>query len=271
MDFVKEQELKSGTLKKPFIKGILENSNQNNLENKEEIYNFENWSRSHGDHVNSKYNPNKQININNIKKLKLIWKYDSIDENKIEKKYIQNIQSNPIFIDGKIISITADWRIVAHKVEDGDLLWDLQSIHMPGRRGIVSFQDQSIQKNYIFVPLGNKIYKINAANGKLEKKFGNKGYIQSFTLVAPLIYKKKLIIVSPNGVNIFNIKNGELLSRKSLNHKEKNFQKGAIWGGIALDKKNGIVFANTGIHNLVFMGYIDQVSIIMLVVSLHTI
>ena len=69
VDFVREQELKLGTLKKPFIKGILENSNQNNLENKEKIYNFENWGRSHGDHVNSKYNPNKQININNIKNL----------------------------------------------------------------------------------------------------------------------------------------------------------------------------------------------------------
>ena len=28
--------------------------------------------------------------------------------NKIEKKHIQNIESNPIYIDGKIISVTAD-------------------------------------------------------------------------------------------------------------------------------------------------------------------
>tara|TARA_Y100001970_G_scaffold288936_1_gene417771 strand:+ start:426 stop:2789 length:2364 start_codon:yes stop_codon:yes gene_type:complete len=247
VDFAKEQELKSSNLKKPFIKGILENSNQNNLEVKEKTYNFENWSRSHGDHINSKYNPNKQINIKNIKKLKLIWKYDSIREDEIKKKYIQNIQSNPIFVDGKIISITADWRIVAHEVENGNLLWDLQSIHMPGRRGMVSFRDQSSQQNYIFVPLGNKIYKINVANGKPEKKFGNNGFIKGyFTLVAPLIYKKKLIVVTTNGIYVFDINNGKLLSQKNLNHKEKNFERGAIWGGIALDKKNGIVFANTG-------------------------
>lgn len=246
VDFVKEQELKFSKLKKPFIKGILENSSQNNLEIKEKIYKFEHWNRSHGDHLNSKYNPNNQINIKNIKKLKLIWKYDSITENKIEKKHIQNIESNPIYIDGKIISVTADWRIVAHEAENGNLLWDLQSLHMPGRRGMVSFQDQLSQQNYIFAPVGNKIYKINASSGKLEKEFGNKGSIKTFTLVAPLIYKKKLIIVSPNAVKIFDIKNGKLLSAKSLNHKQKNFLRGSVWGGIALDKKNGIVFANTG-------------------------
>ena len=246
VNFVKEQELKFSKEKKPFIKGIIKNSNQKNLEKKEKIYNFENWNRSHGDHINSKYNPNTQINKKNIKRLKLIWKYDSIKKDKIEKKWIQNIESNPIFIDGKIISITADWKIVAHKVENGNLLWDLQSIQMPGRRGMVSFQNKLDKKNYIFLPVGNKVYKIDVSTGKLEKSFGTKGFIESFTLVAPLIYKKKLIIVSPNSISTFDVENGKFLSEKVLNHPEKNFLRGAIWGGIALDRKNGIVFANTG-------------------------
>ena len=161
-------------------------------------------------------------------------------------KWIQNIESNPIFIDGKIISVTADWKIVAHEVENGNLVWGLQSLHMPGRRGMVSFKDKTNKKNYIFAPIGGKVYKIDALTGKIEKGFGNKGFIESFTLVAPLIYKKKLIIVSPNSISSFDIKSGKLLSEKSLNHPEKNYMKGAIWGGIALDEKNGIVFANTG-------------------------
>jgi len=246
VDFVREQEIKLSKQKIPYIKGILDTLDQNNLEIKEKIYKFENWNRSHGDHINSKYNPNNQININNINKLKLIWKYDSIKENEIEERYIQNIESNPIYVDGKIISVTADWRIVAHEVENGKLLWDLQSMHMPGRRGMVSFKDQLSQQNYIFAPVGNKIYKIDAENGKLDKKFGNNGFVKTFTLVAPLIYQKKLVIVSPNTVKIFDTKNGKLISKKSLNHKNKNFLRGAVWGGIALDKKNGIVFANTG-------------------------
>ncbi len=245
IDFVKIQESKSQNIQKPFIRGII-NSNENLFKSKEEIYKFENWSRSHADHSNTKFNPNTQINKDNIKKLKLIWKYNSIEKDKIEKKYIQNIQSNPIFIDGKIISITADWKVIANDAINGDLIWDLQSIQMPGRRGIVSYKDKNNNKNYIFVPLGAKIYKIDSNTGKLEKKFGKNGSIKSFTLVAPLIYKDKLIIVSTNSISIFDIDNGNRLTRKSLNHKEKNFQRGSIWGGVALDKKNGIIFANTG-------------------------
>ena len=59
-------------------------------------------------------------------------------------------------------------------------------------------------KKIIFLHLiGGKVYKIDALTGKIEKGFGNKGFIESFTLVAPLIYTKKLIIVSPNTVNLF--------------------------------------------------------------------
>ena len=141
----------------------------------------------------------------------MIWKYDSIKKDKIEKNWIQNIESNPIFIDGKIISITADWKIVAHKVENGNLLWDLQSIQMPGRRGMVSFQNKLDKRNYIFLPVGNKVYKIDVSTGKLEKSFGKKGFIESFTLVAPLVYKKKLIIVSPNSISTFDVENGKFI------------------------------------------------------------
>ena len=245
INFVKIQESKSQNIEKPFIRGII-NGDENLFKSKEEIYKFENWSRSHGDHSNTKFNPNTQINKENIKKLKLIWKYNSIEKDKIEKNYIQNIESNPIFIDGKIISITADWKVIANDAINGDLIWDLQSIQMPGRRGIVSYKDKNNNKSYIFVPLGSKIYKIDSNNGKLEKKFGKNGSVKSFTLVAPLIYKDKLIIVSTNSISIFDINNGNRLVRKSLNHKEKNFQRGSIWGGVALDKKNGIIFANTG-------------------------
>ena len=232
-------------IQKPFIQGII-NNNENLFKSKKEIYEFENWNRSHGDHTNSKFNPNSEINKKNVKKLKLIWKYSSIKKDKIKKKYIQNIQSNPIFIDGKIISFTADWKVIAINAENGNLIWDLQSIQMPGRRGLISYKDKKNNKDYVFIPIGGKIYKIDAKTGKLEKNFGKKGWVKSFTLVAPLIYKNRLIVVSTNSISIFNINNGTKLFRGSLDHREKNFQRGSIWGGVALDKKNGIVYVNTG-------------------------
>ena len=88
-------------------------------------FEFENWNRSHGDHKNSKFNPGKQISKKNIKNLKLIWKYDSIQKKDLNKKYITNIESNPIFINNKLISVTADWRIIANDSVTGKLIWDL--------------------------------------------------------------------------------------------------------------------------------------------------
>ena len=113
---------------------------------------------------------------------------------------------------------------------------DLQSIQMPGRRGLISYKDKKNNKDYVFIPIGGKIYKIDAKTGKLEKKFGKK-VVKSFTLVAPLIYKNKPVAVSTNSISIFNINNGTKLFRGSLDHREKNFQRGSIWGGVALDKK----------------------------------
>jgi len=244
IEFVNNEFDISKNLEKPFVLGMI-NSNQVNDATPKNIFEFENWNRSHGDQINSKFNPDKTINKVNIKNLKLKWKYSAISNKKLNRKYKQNIESNPIFIDKKIISITADWKIIANDAIDGSLVWELQSLHMPGRRGMVAYTDDK-KNNYIFIPLGNKIYKINANDGNLSKNFGNQGWVKGFTLVAPLIYKNNLIVVSTNSILIFNLETGKELGSFSLNSKNKNFERGAIWGGVALDKKNGIVFANTG-------------------------
>jgi len=255
LKYVKEQEIMSQNLETPFIQGLL-NYDNNKFKNKETLFEFENWNRSHGDHKNSKFHPGNQINKENIKNLKLIWKYDSFKNKKIkkteeDKKFSAvvpkiNIEANPIFIDNKIISVTRDWKIIANNAVNGKLIWDLQSINMPGRRGMVAYTDQISAKNYLFIPLGSKTYKINVKNGELEKKFGKNGFVNSFTLVAPLIYKNKLIIVGTSSISIFNIDNGKFIKKYDLRSKKTNFLKGNVWGGAALDKEKGIVYANTG-------------------------
>ena len=255
VEYVDQQQQLSKNVILPFIKGLVGSEFENYKANKEN-FEFENWNRSHGDHKNSKFHPGKKINKNNIKNLKLIWKYDALKNKKLKKTSAQNpslfpvskqsIESNPIFIDRKIISVTANWEIIANDAINGDLVWKLQSLHMPGRRGMVSYHDKLNNKYYLFAPLGNKIYKINVKNGKLEKEFGEKGFVKSFTLVAPLIYKKNLIIVGTNAILVFDIKSGERKGQYSLNPKNKNYLMGNVWGGAALDKKKGIIFVNTG-------------------------
>ena len=246
IEYAKKQTEITKNLKEPFIKGLI-NSNFDTTGIKNDYFKFENWNRSHGDHSNTKFHPGKQINKYNIDKLELVWKYKSIKDEELEKKYLRNVESNPIFIDGKIISTTPDWRIVANDAVTGEPIWDLQSLHQTGRRGMLSYNDAITGNSYLVAPIQNKIYKINVKNGNLEKNFGNKGSISNaYTLVAPLIYKNKLIIVGTNKITVFDLNNGKQINKFSLRHKDRNFSRGAIWGGVGLDKEKGIVYATTG-------------------------
>ena len=252
IEIAQKKEDQTRDMEAPFIQGLI-NSNNKNYQITGSKFQSENWSRSHGDHKNSKFHPSKDINKNNIHNLKLAWKYEGLTDKK-KGDYNRsdglvastNIESNPIFIDGIIISVSTDWRVLANNAINGDLIWDLQSLTMPGRRGMVAYEDAISKKKYLFIPLGSKIYKIDIENGKVEKKFGYKGYVKGFTLVAPMIYENKLIVVGTGSISVFGIDDGLKINKYSLKDKNQNFLKGNIWGGVALDKKKGIVFANTG-------------------------
>ena len=97
----------------PFIKGIINQDNMNlsvtEANTEESILEYNNWHRSHGGNWNTKYDSKNYINHENISKLKMVWKYSSIDNldnqsYKIQKnKWKQNIELNPIFINNKLI------------------------------------------------------------------------------------------------------------------------------------------------------------------------
>jgi len=235
-------------LKIPFIKGIINNKTEitknttiinNNAEH-------DSWLRSHGGYWNTKYHSGKQINLYNINKLKLVWKYTSIKKKDLDKKYIQNIQLNPVFVDNKLIAATPDWKIIALDAQTGKLLWQLQSLHPPGRRGMLIDLDKASGNKFLYIPLGGRIYKINTNNGDRDKKFGKNGSIEASTIVAPMIFKNKLVIAGPGIISIFNLNNGNLIKTFSLHPNKKNFLMGNVWGGAALDEEKGIVFVNTG-------------------------
>ena len=234
---------------KTFIKGIHNKNyqNKNNISS-DNKYEYENWLRSHGGNWNTKYDSGNFINLNNINKLKLVWKYSSIEENSIKKKWKQNIELNPIYINNKIIFVTADWKIVALNAKNGNLLWEHQSIYMPSRRGIVAENNIKKNKENLFIPIGNKVYKFNAKNGKIIKKFGNNGAVKVFTLVAPLIYKNTIVVVGKKEVFKFNKETGNLINKVNIHLKKSNLIDvgGNVWGGVAMDKDKSILYLNTG-------------------------
>ena len=95
---------------------------------------------------------------------------------------------------------------------------------------------------------GSKIYKVNAKNGKLEKKFGLSGSVNvEKSLIPPVIYKNFIILTNIKG-EIIGLKfdTGETVFKKQINKKYDFKLYSVPWGGAALDIKNGIYFVVTG-------------------------
>ena len=228
--------------------------------------NFDQWSRSHGDNSNSKFLDNDQINLQNIKNLKLFWNYSTIsnefkvdiksnystsliNEKKLKRKWKQNIEVNPIFLNGKLVFVSADWKIICIDIEKKKVLWELNSIFPPSRRGILAYTKNN--SDYLILPIGNKIYKLDLNTGKRVKTFGNNGSINLSTITSPIvdIEKNNLIITNHTNKAVFkiNLTSGEIISVIPLfNPKKRNFVGGTPWAGTAYDDKNKIIFIPTG-------------------------
>ena len=209
------------------------------------MYKRQSWTRSHGGNWNTHFSNSDLINKKNIKKLSLIWKKTSIKKKKLKSDYKQHIEINPIILNEKLIYVTPDWKIEALDGITGKKIWDIQSIFQPSRRGIVGHINKK-KEEFLFIPLGGRIYKINAKNGKIVKSFGNNGSISSSTIVAPIIYKESLVSVSiRRSIEVFDINTGIKKFAISV-HGKRNFSGGAPWGGAAFDNTKGIVYIVTG-------------------------
>lgn len=250
-----ENEKKFFNRKKHFeTRGILSNiqeselnTNQDNFEKIQDNKEFSTWTRSHGGYQNTKFLDSNNIQKNNLEKLKLKWKYSTINSKKDIQKWNQNIELNPVILKDNLIFVSADWQIISLNAESGKLNWTLQSLLQPSRRGVLLNHDEIKNKNFLYLPIGNRVYKIDADNGKRIKNFGENGSIKVSTITAPILYKEKLVIVShtKKSVDIFDKNNGKKIDTIIL-HKERNFSGGSPWGGTAFDQKNGILFVNTG-------------------------
>lgn len=205
------------------------------------------WLRSNGGYKNLKFNNSKSnIDLINIENLKLKWKYQTFDYNKNPNKWILNSEVNPVFIDNKIIFVSADFQIVALNAENGNLIWKKQFILAPTRRGLTISKEKN--KSYLLLTIGNSLVKINTSDGSIVSNFGSNGFVEGTkTLTPPIVYNNLIYLVTFGGVKYYDLFTGEKKGFINLHPKEKNFKQGGVpWGGNAFDIKNNILFVVTG-------------------------
>ena len=196
------------------------------------------WFRSHGGNDNLKHSASNEINRNNAKELELYWEYSNDFD---AKKWRQNVETNPIFFNGTIFTVTADNKLLALDIINKKLKWEIQSNDVIAKRGFVIDNDITA---YLYVPIGEKIFKINSMNGKIDSSFGIDGSIKYKTIVAPFIFDDKICAAGLASLACYDKNKGNNLFTIKL--KDINDVGGIIWGGVAFDPYFKIAYVVTG-------------------------
>ena len=231
------------------IKGIKDNNLEKYLVNLSKNYIDESntWTRSNGGYKNLKFNNSKSnINLNNIKNLKLKWKYQTFDYKKNPNKWIQNSEINPVYIDGRIIFISADYQLVALNAINGNLIWKKKFLLPPTRRGLTISTEKN--KSYLLFTIGNELVKIDVAEGKFVMNFGNNGFVKNVKAITPpVIYNNLIYLITFGSIKYYDLLTGKKKGFIQIHPTKKDFDQGGIpWGGNAFDLKNNILFIVTG-------------------------
>ncbi len=228
------------------------------------------------------YSTLKQINRENVRRLSVVWSFDTEEEG--------GLQTSPIVISGVLYGISPSQRVFALDAAMGKLLWKFDS-GIKGTqpdRGLAYWSDGKDKR--ILVGVMNFVYALDAATGKPVPTFGANGRIdlrenlgrepassQSIYLTSPGIVYQDLLIVGgrnpetlpapPGDIRAYDVRTGKLRwSFHTIPHpgefgydtwpKDAWKSSGAAnnWTGMALDVKRGIVYAPTGSSAFDFYG-----------------
>ncbi len=250
-----------------------------------------NWPSYMGGKKTQHYSPLNQINVSNVKNLKLAWEYSTNDFKK-DKKPRGQIQCNPLIINGIMYGTSPKLKLFAINAKTAEELWVFnpnKKLHLGlnVNRGISYWKGKYSER--ILYTVGSNIYCLDAKTGKLIQDFGYQGKVSlkdgigekksNLFVVSTspgIIYRDKIIMgtrVSENAnaakghIQAINVVTGMLEwvfhtipepGEYGYDEWPKNAYKkvgGAnSWAGMSLDVERGIVYAPTGSASFDFYG-----------------
>jgi quinoprotein glucose dehydrogenase len=243
------------------------------------------WAEYLGGPDRNHYTHADQINLSNIKDLKIAWEYHSGDSGQI--------QCNPIIIDGVLYGMTASTQPFALDAATGREIWRNREapsqVWYSTSRGVVLWRGEN-EKRLLYTK-ESWLYALDAATGKPILTFGDSGRVSlraglgatardKFVIsnTPGTIFEDKIIMplrvsegsdAAPGYIQAFNVKSGKVeWVFKTIPHPGedgyntwpeeayKNASVGAAnnWSGMAVDRERGIVFVPTGSAAFDFYG-----------------
>ena len=147
---------------------------------------FTGWTNYAGSKEGNRYSSNEQINLENIKDLKVAWTFSTGDKDTANRS--QN-QCNPIVVDGILYGTSPRLKLFALDAATGSQKWvfdpalvDTSAKNDPMAfykvsRGVTYWQDEKGKNKRIFYGAGVRTYAIDAESGKPISDFGKGGFI----------------------------------------------------------------------------------------------
>ncbi|SDP77838.1 quinoprotein glucose dehydrogenase [Mucilaginibacter sp. OK268] len=147
---------------------------------------YSGWQTYAGTKEGNRYSSNEEINLDNVKQLKVAWTFSTKDRDTANRS--QN-QCNPIVVDGMLYGTSPKLKLFALDAATGEQRWifDPASVDTSGKndpmayykvsRGVIYWQNSKGGEKRIFYSVGSKTYAIDAEAGTPVKSFGLGGYI----------------------------------------------------------------------------------------------
>jgi len=213
---------------------------------------YDTWNRSNGDEFSSKYSSLDKIDRSNVKHLDVAWTYSSRADLGDPAKTGETVETNPIIVNGKLFVTSVDGYLICIDAGTGLEIWRINLPTPVAKRGMIWEPNDDFAKSRLFVPTGDGVYAVNAANGQILTDFGSNGQVGGkLSLIAPVIVRDKLIVavVTP-ALEAYDLRSGKLLWTRPLltkpESKNRDLWGGVPWGGMSSDPSRSAVFVSTG-------------------------
>jgi quinoprotein glucose dehydrogenase len=135
------------------------------------------WPVTGGDAGNTRSSPLRQIDRENVARLRLVWTYHTGDA---PPSGPSEIQATPVVVDGVLYTTTPALAVIALRADQGTLLWRFDPFAHRTReshvnRGVVFWSDD--RERRIFFVAGRRLYALDAGTGTPIATFGDSGSV----------------------------------------------------------------------------------------------
>jgi glucose dehydrogenase len=145
------------------------------------------WRYYGGNKAFTRYSPLDQINRDNVKNLKIVWRRPAVSEQLTQAfpdlRVNNYLRATPIFIDGRLYTQNAHGLVVAFDGESGKTVWEQElfartreEANGASTRGVDYWRGGAGNADQrIFAIRGEYLYALNAETGKPVPGFGDQG------------------------------------------------------------------------------------------------